>query len=396
VNSRPTDSSNGQLSLLANDGEATNHDSRVTNHGAASTNHGAPLTNHGAAFASRIIAWQRTHGRHDLPWQNTRDPYRIWLSEIMLQQTQVAAVIPYYTRFLERFPDLRALAQAAEDDVLAYWSGLGYYARGRNLHRAARAIHERHGGVFPRDFEQVLALPGIGRSTAAAICVFANGTRHAILDGNVKRVLARHQGIPGYPGNKAVQDRLWERADALLPAERVDVYTQGLMDLGATVCTRQARCRQCPVASDCVAHIEGRVAELPAPRPAKTLPQRETHFVIMRDGNDVLLEKRPAPGIWGGMWCFPESERGQIEITAARFASKAGSTTALAPIEHGFTHFRLRIHPMLIRAQRRALALGEDTAAWISLEAAMRQAIPAPVRILLELLLAASTAPLPQ
>ena len=351
-------------------------------------NHGSPITNHNSSitpFAERIIAWHRTRGRHDLPWQNTRDAYRIWLSEIMLQQTQVAAVIPYYLRFLQRFPDLRSLAQASEDEVLAHWSGLGYYARGRNLHRTARLVCDRYAGVFPQEFGAVVELPGIGRSTAAAICVFASGARHAILDGNVKRVLARHQGIAGYPGKKKVQDRLWEAAQALLPSADIEAYTQGLMDLGAGVCARQApRCAACPVAQDCVAHVQGLIAQLPAPRPAKPLPQRETRFVVLLDGAEVLLEKRPAPGIWGGMWCFPEATVEQVSAHATRFVVQFGEPTALAPIEHGFTHYRLRIYPVLLHVKRRTAALGEPGVAWIDIEAALSYPIPAPVRALLE------------
>jgi A/G-specific adenine glycosylase len=368
---------------------------RTTRHGPQARNHDARATNHEASdaqsFASRIVAWQRANGRHDLPWQNTRDPYRIWLSEIMLQQTQVAAVIPYYLRFLQRFPDLRALADGTEDEVLAHWSGLGYYARGRHLHRAARLVHERHGGVFPREFDAVVALPGIGRSTAAAISVFASGERQAILDGNVKRVLARHQGIFGYPGDRKVQDRLWARAQTLLPAVDVEAYTQGLMDLGARVCLRQApRCNACPVADDCIAQVRDLVAELPAARPAKPLPQRETRFVVMIDGVDVFLEKRPAPGIWGGLWCFPEADADHL---AMRFAAEAGAATPLASIEHGFTHFRLRIHPVLMRVKRRTLSLNEPDVAWVDIEAALRYAIPAPVRNLLQRLSAKAAAP---
>ena len=220
--------------------------------------------------------------------------------------------------------------------------------------------------MFPQEFDAVVDLPGIGRSTAAAICVFASGARQPILDGNVKRVLARHLGIAGYPGDKKVQDQLWERAQSLLPIADVEAYTQGLMDLGAGTCTRQPRCGACPVAQDCVAHREGLTAQLPAPRPAKLLPQRETRFAMMLDGAEVLLEKRPAPGIWGGMWCFPEMQAEQLAAHAARFDVELGESTALAAIEHGFTHYRLRIHPVLMRVKRRTLALGEPGVAWIS------------------------------
>jgi A/G-specific adenine glycosylase len=214
--------------------------------------------------------------------------------------------------------------------------------------------------------------------------VFASGARHAILDANVKRVLARHLGIPGYPGDKKVQDQLWQRARALLPIADIEAYTQGLMDLGAGTCARQPRCGACPVAQDCVAHREGLTAQLPAPRPAKLLPQRETRFAMMLDGTEILLEKRPAPGIWGGMWCFPEMPAQRLAEYAARFDVQLGESTALAPIEHGFTHYRLRIHPVLMRVKRRALSLSEPRVAWIALDAALGYAIPAPVRRLLE------------
>ena len=211
-------------------------------------------------FAARVVEWQKALGRHDLPWQGTRDPYRIWLSEIMLQQTQVAAVISYYSRFLARFPDIGSLAAAAEDDVLTLWSGLGYYARARNLHRAAQAIVRQHGGVFPQHFDDIVALPGIGRSTAGAIAVFAFGARHPILDGNVKRVFARAFGIAGFPGEKKIESAMWMRALEVLPESGIEAYTQGLMDLGAGICTRtRPRCPACPLRDDCAALHEGRI-----------------------------------------------------------------------------------------------------------------------------------------
>jgi len=303
----------------------------------------------------------------------------------MLQQTQVVAVIPYYLRFLHRFATLHALAEATEDEVLAHWSGLGYYARGRNLHRAAQQVYERHDGVFPADFDSVAALPGVGRSTAAAICVFAFGARHAILDGNVKRILARHEAIPGYPGEKRVQGLLWTRAAALLPEADVEAYTQGLMDLGSGICVRRTpRCSDCPVAQTCIARREDRIAKLPAPRPAKALPQRETQFVVMLDRREVLLEKRPAAGVWGGMWCFPEAGVESVSSCAAGFAVDFEEGKALATIEHGFTHYRLRIHPMLVRVRQRSPTVTEPAVAWVQIQAALRYAIPTPVRALLE------------
>ena len=334
-------------------------------------------------FAARIIAWQRGHGRHDLPWQNTRDPYRVWVSEIMLQQTQVGAVIPYYLRFITRFPDLRALAAATEDEVLAHWSGLGYYARGRNLHRAARLIVERHAGAFPRELEAVRALPGVGRSTASAICVFAFSQRRAILDGNVRRVLARHDGIRGYPGDKQVQDRLWQRAESLLPDDGIESYTQGLMDLGAGVCTRRSpHCRACPAAETCVARRNGLTGQLPSPRPAKTLPQRDTAMLILMSRGEVLLEKRPVPGIWGGLWSFPEVSEDRVEDAAWRYGARLNRITRLAPVDHGFTHFKLRIRPVLAQVVRHTGA-EEPGGLWLTVEDALGAAIPAPVKRIL-------------
>jgi A/G-specific adenine glycosylase len=344
-------------------------------------------------FAARLIAWQKAHGRHDLSWQNTRDPYRIWLSEIMLQQTQVSAVVPYYERFLARFPDLAAVAAAPEDAVLALWAGLGYYARARNLHRAAQAIVQQHGGVFPRDLDAVRALPGIGRSTAAAICAFAYGTRAAILDGNVKRVLARHFGVDGYPGERRVEDALWGLSESLLPGQDVEAYTQGLMDLGATLCVRtKPRCAVCPVRDSCVAWREGRTADWPVPRPAKVLPQRQTTMLVLISRGELLLEKRPAPGIWGGLWCFPEVDGAQLGMGVgleqeclARFGLRLDAPRRLRDIEHGFTHFRLRITPVLARTDR-ADGAGEPGNLWLTPEDARGAAIPVPVRKIIDAL----------
>ncbi len=337
-------------------------------------------------FAAALVRWQRRHGRRGLPWQGSRDPYRIWLSEVMLQQTQVTAVIPYFVRFLARFPDVAALAAAPEDDVLAHWSGLGYYARARNLHRAAREVVERHGGRFPGSAAAIGTLPGVGRSTAAAVAAFAFGERQAILDGNVKRVLARHAGIEGWPGDPKVAARLWNIAEARLPEEDIEAYTQGLMDLGSLVCTRsRPRCGECPVAQDCVARREGTVARLPAPRPAKALPERETALLILDRGGEVLLEKRPASGIWGGLWSFPEL--GIDEDPAARvlerFGLAAGDAERLGPVDHGFTHFRLRMHPVRLRVADRRGGAEEPGRLWLSPVDAVRAAVPAPIRRIL-------------
>ena len=337
-------------------------------------------------FAARLVRWQRSHGRHDLPWQGSRDPYTVWLSEIMLQQTQVSSVIPYYLRFLECFPDVASLAQAPLDDVLAHWSGLGYYSRARNLHRAAQAIMAAHGGAFPRDFERILALPGIGRSTAAAVSAFAFGARRAILDGNVKRVLARYFAVDGHPGEKGVEARLWLHAEALLPQQGIEAYTQGLMDLGATVCTRgRPRCEACPVGRDCLAHQQGRQSELPTPRPRKALPERETSMLLLQRGGEIYLEKRPPTGIWGGMWSLPEIAPGDDPRLAcqARFGFETGVPEPLPAMLHTFTHFRLHIQPQRLAVREIQPRAHQAGGMWLGPRAALGAAIPTPVRKLL-------------
>lgn len=341
------------------------------------------------SFATRLVAWQKLHGRHDLPWQGTRDPYRIWLSEIMLQQTQVATVIPYYLRFLTHFPTIDALASAPMDDVLRLWSGLGYYARGRNLHRAANVIVRECGGEFPREPARIAALPGIGRSTAAAISVFAFGVRQAILDGNVKRVLARFRGIRGYPGDKPVIERLWREAERLLPNRNPEAYTQGLMDLGASVCTRTApRCAACPVHADCVAFKRGSVRALPAPRPRRRRPHKRTIMLALTCAGEILLEKRPAPGLWGGMWSLPEIVR-RTEMQSQclqRFGAHVLNVTKLPTIGHGFTHFTLDIRPLHVRVSALTPHVAEPGQIWLPLSEARQAAIPVPVRKILDAL----------
>ena len=331
-------------------------------------------------FASALIAWHGRHGRRGLPWQATRDPYRIWLSEVMLQQTQVATVIPYYERFLRRFPTARDLAQASEDDVLRLWSGLGYYARGRNLHAAAKLIAQ---SGFPSSAVEIERLPGVGRSTAAAIAAFAFSERAPILDGNVKRVLARYHGIEGWPGDKPVESALWSRAEALLPEKDVETYTQALMDLGATVCTRNApRCEACPVKQSCESRKSGRTAEIPSPRPRKALPCREVTWLLLMDGKKVLMEKRPAPGIWGGLWSFPEAPARDLKGYCRRvLGCEVRSRQVLERLEHGFTHFRLRIRPLVCEVDRqpRVEAPGR---LWQEVDEFSDAAIPAPVRTL--------------
>jgi A/G-specific adenine glycosylase len=315
------------------------------------------------------VRWQRAHGRKGLPWQGSRDPYRVWLSEVMLQQTQVGAVIPYYERFLRKFPDVGALAAASEDEVLQLWSGLGYYARGRNLHAAAKAI-AAHG--FPDTAQEIQELPGVGQSTAAAIAAFAFGRRAAILDGNVKRVLARQFLI-------ASEKDLWEKAEELLPTRNIEAYTQALMDLGATVCVRRnPRCGACPVRAGCVARKEGRIDELPARKAKKALPQRRSTWYVFRLNGQVLLERRPGKGIWGGLWTFPETP-----------LYRSGKPRRLPTIEHGFTHFRLRVQPLLCELRGKAARAEPPGRLWIDVDQAVNAAVPAPVRALLESISAA-------
>jgi A/G-specific adenine glycosylase len=341
-------------------------------------------------FAPRLIEWHASHGRHDLPWQNTRDPYRIWVSEIMLQQTQVGTVIPYYLRFMTSFPTVKALADADDADVLAHWSGLGYYARARNLHRAAQIVRDEHGGQFPRGVDAIQALPGIGRSTAAAIAAFAFDERRAILDGNVKRVLARYFGIEGFPGEKAIENRMWELAEAILPAAKdVPVYIQAQMDLGATLCTRsRPGCASCPLASQCVALRDNLVALLPGKKPKKAIPTRATAMLILVSGKEVLLERRPPAGIWGGLWCFPEisTDDDAPQIAVRRFAAGGVLVAGLSVIEHSFTHFNLTIHPRVIEVSRKESRAAEPGAMWMNVEDALQAAIPKPVKTILQAL----------
>jgi A/G-specific adenine glycosylase len=337
-------------------------------------------------FASALIAWHPVHGRQGLPWQGTRDPYRIWLSEIMLQQTQVAAVIPYYERFLRRFPDVSSLASASEEEVLQLWSGLGYYARGRNLHSSSKKILAELGGKFPDSAEQIEKLPGIGRSTAAAIAAFAFGERSAILDGNVKRVLARCFGIEGWPGERAVETRLWQRAENLLPEKDIEIYTQALMDLGATVCTKSnPRCDACPVRRSCVARTKSRVHDIPAPRPKKALPTKRATWLLLLHKGTVLMERRPSAGLWGGLWTFPETGSKDIEPHCWNaLGCEIAGIKKLKILEHGFSHFNLRIQPLACDVGRVAPRAEESGRMWIEIEDAKGAAVPAPVRKLLE------------
>ncbi len=336
------------------------------------------------SFAARLVRWQRQRGRHDLPWQNTRDAYRIWLSEIMLQQTQVTTVIPYYQRFLERFPNVQTLAAAPIDTVLEHWAGLGYYARARNLHRCAQVVVEKHGGSFPADSQQLAALPGIGRSTAAAIAAFAFGARAAILDGNVKRVLARCFGIEGFPGSAVVEKEMWRLAELLLPTAHIEAYTQGIMDLGATLCSRtNPVCGDCPMADICVARKEGRQAELPVAKPGKPLPRREASMLVLTDGRRVLLERRPPAGIWGGLLALPEEPEDGVDSFAARHGCRLVQASDLPAVQHSFSHFHLTIRPKFHRVERDEKRLGEPGWTWLAVGDIDSAALPAPLKRLL-------------
>lgn len=344
------------------------------------------------SFADRLILWQRACGRHSLPWQGTRDPYAIWISEIMLQQTQVSTVIPYYERFVTVFPNVASLAAASLEEVLAMWSGLGYYSRGRNLHRTARILLEQYDGVFPQKALVLQQLPGIGRSTAAAIAAFAFGEYCAILDGNVKRILARYLGVNEYPGEKTAEKYLWELAESLLPVEKdhqtIASYTQALMDLGALVCVRtQPHCQRCPLQADCNAYQSNRTAVLPVPRPRKILPIRETMHLILLDQDRVLLKRRPATGIWGGLWCFPEIavDQSGVDYCEKNLHMQALKFAELPHLQHMFTHFKLVIRPLLLSVmyQPAHKENSENNTLWLTIEEALQQAIPAPVRKLL-------------
>ncbi len=359
-------------------------------------------------FGARVVDWQRMHGRHDLPWQNTRDPYRIWLSEIMLQQTQVAAVIEYFQRFIAQLPTVEALAAASSDTVMALWAGLGYYSRARNLHRCAQAVVSEHGGRFPSDPAVLATLPGIGRSTAAAVAAFSAGVRSPILDGNVKRVFARYFGIHGHPGERAIENRMWTLAEAALPpagprqADDMVAYTQGLMDLGATVCSRGrpaclADAQACPLSDGCVARRDGLTGVLPTPKPRAAIPERSTVMLVVRHRREVLMQLRPASGIWGGLWSLPEvavatvpfdAQAAELDAMdyAQAFGQPAGANLA-GEFTHVFTHFRLLIRAIRVDLAALAVREAEDggpASRWLSLDDLDALGMPAPVRRLLD------------
>ncbi|MBC7489207.1 MAG: A/G-specific adenine glycosylase [Glaciimonas sp.] len=339
-------------------------------------------------FSDAVISWQKQHGRHTLPWQNTRDPYLVWLSEVMLQQTQVTAVIPYYQKFMLRFPDVHSLAEASSEEVMAHWSGLGYYNRAHNLHRCAKRVVAEYGGVFPRDPLILEDLPGIGRSTAAAIAAFSYGVRAAILDGNVKRVFARVFGIDGYPGAKQIEMPMWHRAVALLPEHGVESYTQGLMDLGATICTRsKPSCTSCPLAQRCVALAADRVTQLPVRKPKKVIPEKQTGMFVIVDRDHVMLEQRRDSGIWGGLLSLPEFDMAQdIAFSVARVTAPFGAVASCEPLQsflHVFTHFKLHIFPFEIKLVHRLNTAAQSSHIWYSADKLADAPLPAPVKKLL-------------
>ncbi len=348
------------------------------------------MQTHPDSLAQEVVSWQLAYGRHDLPWQGTRDPYRIWLSEIMLQQTQVAAVIGYYQRFLDRFPDVRALALAQQEEVMALWSGLGYYTRARNLHACAKEVLARFDGQFPRDPLQLASLPGIGRSTAAAVAAFAFDYASPILDGNVKRVFCRVFAIHGVPTLPATEKVLWAVAERETPTTQIVAYTQGVMDLGATVCTRsRPRCELCPLQARCQAFAQGIQAQLPTKKPKKTLPERQLKWLVLRRGDSVLLTKRGPGAVWEGLWAFPEFMQEELLPVPAQ---------PLEPVLHQFSHYRIVATPFLAQECDSTVLFAQDAkqvdymkkeCIWLAREEWATAALPAPIKkFLLENLLA--------
>lgn len=334
-------------------------------------------------FSSQLLHWFDAFGRHDLPWQKRKTAYRVWLSEIMLQQTQVKTVIDYFHRFTARFPNVKALATADINEVLQLWAGLGYYARARNLHSTAQIIHQDYQDRFPRTVEALQELPGIGRSTAGAIVSIAFGEKATILDGNVKRVLSRVLALEGTSADKIFNDTLWKVAESLTPNERVGDYTQAIMDLGATLCTRtKPRCQDCPLKNLCLAYQSDRVLDFPNPKIKKTRPERDMHLILLKDKVErILLQKRPDKGIWGGLWCLPELEE-QHEIIAwcrQHQIPQAKWEQSLEPIKHILTHFTLYLHVHCVTCTANDATIGT----WHFPEEIQNMGFPAPIQKLL-------------
>ncbi len=337
-------------------------------------------------FSQHILQWFNDHGRKNLPWQHNRTPYRVWVSEIMLQQTQVTTVIPYYERFMARFPTVEQLAEASQDDVISYWAGLGYYARGRNLHKCAQAVVNDDQGEFPRSIDELQNLPGIGRSTAGAIISLSSGKRAVILDGNVKRVLARYQAVDGWPGKTSVANTLWEYAERYTPDKRCDDYNQAMMDLGATLCSRsKPGCNQCPVHSNCQAFALQRQTDFPGKKPKKTLPVKTVQWLVMRNTQGAFfMEHRPPQGIWGGLWSFPEMQAEEsVETKSIQYGDPINTET-LDSFRHTFSHYHLDIHPTLIHLEELPLAVNDDSQQWFNQEQLTAVGLAAPVKKLLK------------
>ena len=336
-------------------------------------------------FAQHVLRWFQQHGRQDLPWQHNTTPYRVWVSEVMLQQTQVSTVIPYYAKFMAQLPDINALANAPQDQVLHLWTGLGYYARARNLHKAAKHIMEQHQGQFPTTFDEVIALPGIGRSTAGAILALAYQQHHAILDGNVKRVLARYHAVPGWPGQTKVAQTLWDYSERHTPAHQVAAYTQAMMDLGATLCTRSTpQCERCPLQQTCRAHQHHQTDQFPEKKPKTTKPHKTTQFLILLNNHHApLLIQRPNQGIWGGLWSFPEcpTQANPVEWCQSELKVNAQHLKALTPFEHIFTHYQLTIQPTLLHCHT-APELTQPHC-WYAADGTQTLGFPSPVHTLL-------------
>ncbi|MDH4048059.1 MAG: A/G-specific adenine glycosylase [Gammaproteobacteria bacterium] len=336
------------------------------------------------AFADRVLCWFEKSGRKNLPWQSEPTPYRVWVSEIMLQQTQVATVTPYFERFMKSFPDIRSLADAHSDQVLLHWAGLGYYARARNLHKAARIVVDEFAGVFPAHIDEVMALPGIGRSTAGAILALSRNERHAILDGNVKRVLARFHAIDGWPGIASVSSELWKQAELHTPQAQVAEYTQAMMDLGATVCTRsKPSCASCPLREDCAANRDATQALYPGRRESRMRPLRKTCMLLAECDGALYFEKRPPSGIWGGMWSLPEI--GDADTVAdwcrQNLAAAPAAQNELPLLRHSFSHYDLDIRPVVVRLQGASSKVSEpDAARWIPIDESNGIGLAAPVR----------------
>ncbi|MGH1429141.1 MAG: A/G-specific adenine glycosylase [Arenicella sp.] len=339
-------------------------------------------------FTNHIIQWHLQHGRHDLPWQGTTDPYKIWVSEIMLQQTQVTTVIPYFERFMQRFPTVQALASASIDDVLHLWTGLGYYARGRNLHKAAQQVVNDFQGEFPQTLDEMMSLSGIGRSTAGAILSFAFSLSHPILDGNVKRVLSRVFGVEGWYGQSAVAKEFWQLATEHTPQQNVATYTQAIMDFGATLCTRsKPNCTECPLNSNCVAFQEGRTAELPSKKPKKKIPTKSCQMVIIRNANQhILLEQRPPNGIWGGLWSLPElnTDACVTDCIYNEYGLRIDTLKNGTSLRHTFSHYHLDIQTVVAELHGdNSHPITDKNTLWIDLHKPIEVGLPAPVKKLL-------------